>query len=233
MKKILIIDDDESLCHLLSEYLSGESFEVHAIHNGSEAVELLQAEINYDLLILDIMLPGTDGLNVLRKLREQHAVPVIMLTAKGDDVDRIVGLELGADDYLPKPCNPRELLARVKAILRRAVDTPQQTETPDTAKIYQVQNLKLDSARREVTLNNSVLSLTSAEFAILEILIANPGAIISREKLSESGLGRALTPYDRSVDVHISKLRKKLVVNDSSVPWIANIRGRGYQLVQP
>ncbi len=217
---------------LLHEYLSDEGFNVQTIHDGREALTHLINK-NFDLLILDIMLPGADGLEVLRKLREHNNMPVLMLTAKGGDIDRIVGLELGADDYLPKPCNPRELLARIKAILRRSGERNSQTEQLNlSAKIFKVQGLVLDNARREVTLNNTTLALTSAEFSILKILMASPGEIVNRESISEQALGRKLTPYDRSVDVHISKLRKKLADINSDISWIANIRGRGYQLVQ-
>ncbi|QFU75723.1 response regulator transcription factor [Halioglobus maricola] len=223
---ILIIDDDQELCALLAEYLGTQGFAVAAVHDGAEAVEHLQKH-SYSALILDIMLPGMQGLDVLRKLRERSATPILMLTARGEDTDRIIGLELGADDYLPKPCNPRELAARLRAILRRAdslgTQTSAQTSVGDTI---------LDRGNRSAEYAGTPLQLTSAEFNLLAVLIAHAGDVVSKDTLSEEGLGRPLSAYDRSVDVHVSKIRKKLAEAGGD-KLILSVRGAGYQFVSP
>ncbi|MEH6551865.1 MAG: response regulator transcription factor [Pseudomonadales bacterium] len=224
---LLIADDDVGLCTLLTTYLEGENFTVDSVYSGTAALEQVRQR-EYSLMILDIMLPGLNGLDVLRGLREHSDLPVLMLTAKGDDIDRIVGLELGADDYLPKPCNPRELLARIRAILRRAVDDPRANDSAS----LQVGSLTLSPTSRQVNLNDVALDLTSVEFAVLCCLMRQSGQIVGRDELSVQGLGRKLMPYDRSIDVHISKLRKKIAAIDDS-QWIVAVRSQGYQLVAP
>ncbi len=226
MSKILIADDDYALCQLLKEYLQNEAFDVDCVHTGKQAVE---AAINgtYHLLILDVMLPELMGFDVLKKLREHSSIPILMLTARGDDIDRIIGLELGADDYLPKPCNPRELLARLRAILRRC-ETDVRRDRKHTLDLV---GITLNRASRSACFHNITLDLTSAEFAILDILMQSAGTLVSKETLTEKALGRRLTAYDRSVDVHISKIRKKLHAVDPKADLIANIRGAGYQFV--
>jgi DNA-binding response OmpR family regulator len=222
---VLIIDDDRELCGLLGEYLGQQGFDVHAIHDGAQAIDHLAAH-DYAAVVLDIMLPGMQGLDVLRRFRERRDTPVLMLTARGEDTDRIVGLELGADDYLPKPCNPRELVARLRAILRRAgggraVATPAEVT---------VGALCLHSGQRSVTLGGIPLSLTSAEFHLLQVLMRQPGSPVDKETLSREALGRPLSAYDRSIDVHVSKIRKKLAEAGGD-SLILSVRGKGYQLV--
>ncbi len=220
---ILLVDDDRELCALLSEFLQQDGFVVAAQYDGVDALKHL-AQRSYDVIVLDIMLPGMQGLDVLRELRQFCATPVIMLTAKGEDTDRIVGLELGADDYLPKPCNPRELAARLRAILRRAKGPP---AAPSPT--LQVGKLTVDTSERTAFYDTVPLSLTSAEFNLLHTLMAQAGQVVSKEELSDKALGRPLTAYDRSIDVHLSKLRKKLAALGVENPFL-NVRGQGYQL---
>ena len=218
---ILIIDDDIELCDLLREFLQLEGFTTHAVHHGSEAIDHLEKN-EYSAIILDIMLPGIQGLDVLRKLREFTDTPVIMLTARGEDTDRILGLELGADDYLPKPCNPRELSARLRAILRRVKG---QKATPHA---LEVDATRSDATSRSASYAGIDLKLTSAEFNILHILLAHAGQVVSKETLNEQALGRALSAYDRSIDVHVSNLRKKFLASGAQ-NLILSVRGVGYQ----
>ena len=228
MTKLLIADDDVELCQLLAEYLSAEAFEVAYVHDGQQAIEQASTG-NFDLLILDVMMPKVMGFDVLNKLRKTTHIPIIMLTARGDDIDRIVGLELGADDYLPKPCNPRELLARLRAILRRS----DLAKKPEPIETIEVAGITLNSATREVYYQQQALTLTSAEFNILQLLLLNAGKVVSKESLTEKALGRKLSAYDRSVDVHVSKIRKKLQAIAGDKQLISNIRGSGYQLKKP
>ncbi len=223
--RILIADDDEDLCQLLADFLELEGFEVHSVHDGLTALDEATAG-HCDLLVLDIMLPGRQGLSVLRELRQHSLLPVVMLTARGDDSDRILGLELGADDYLPKPCNPQELAARIKAVLRRsgAGATPAQAA-------LSVGPLHLDPARREARNGNDTLQLTSTEFDMLRVLMQHVGQVVDKNSLSEQVLRRPLSAYDRSIDVHISNIRKKL--GNGADESIRNIRGVGYQLIPP
>lgn len=222
-QRILIIDDDQELCALLAEYLELEGFRVFAVHDGAQAVSHLE-DNEYDAIVLDIMLPSLQGLDVLRKLRHDCQTPVLMLTAKGDETDRIVGLEMGADDYLPKPCNPRELTARLRAILRR---TSAAAEYPASREL-QVDNTRLNPADRSASHNGQQLDLTSAEFNLLQLLLSHAGEVVDKDALSQQALGRALAAYDRSVDVHISKIRKKLAACGGE-NLIVSIRGIGYQ----
>jgi len=221
MERVLIVDDDVELCELVAEYLTPEGFEVEAVHNGEEGLKrALSGE--HVIVVLDVMLPGMNGLDVLRKLRAESRVPVLILTARGDDVDRIVGLEIGADDYLPKPFNPRELLARIRAILRRT----QKPTSPPMEKMM-VGDVELDPAARVVRRAGEPVELTSVEFGMLEALMRASGQVVTREQLAQNVLGRKFMPYDRSIDMHVSKLRKKLGDGDGNEK-IKTIRGVGY-----
>ena len=216
--RLLIVDDDMELCSLLKEFLEREDYAVQCVHEGRAGFELAQ-QGGYDLVILDVMLPGLDGFDILKRLRTTSRVPVLMLTARGQDEDRIIGLELGADDYLPKPFNPRELIARVKAILRR-------TEAKVNRGKVEVNGVALDPGTREVTCDGKAIDVTTLEFDILEQLMRNAGNVVSRDGLMESLYNRKATPFDRSIDMHVSHLRRKL---EGSRPVIKTIRGVGYQ----
>ena len=228
MDCILIVDDDVELCELVAEYLDPEGFEVEAVHNGEQG---LQRALNskYVLVVLDVMLPGMNGLDVLRQLRKSSRVPVLILTARGDEVDRIVGLEIGADDYLPKPFNPRELLARVRAILRRS-QGEQPGAAPDRVSVGDVQ---MDVGARIVRRAGDEVDLTAVEFALLEILLRNAGQVVNREHLAQTVLGRKFVAYDRSIDMHVSKLRKKLGDYTGGGERIKTVRGVGYIYARP
>jgi two-component system, OmpR family, response regulator CpxR len=221
---ILLVDDDVELCSLLDEFLTREGFHVECINEGTAGLErALQPGI--DLVVLDVMLPGLDGFEILRRLRARSKVPVMMLTARGEDVDRIIGLEIGADDYLAKPFNPRELAARIRAILRRYEARP--AAVPSTR--IEVNGIALDPASREVFSSGKHIELTTFEFDILEMLMRSAGRVLSRDALMENFYNRKATPFDRSIDMHISHLRKKLERGDSI---IKTIRGVGYQLAR-
>lgn len=220
MPRLLIADDDRVLSDLLTDYLQGEGFDVNQAFDGNSAVETAEST-PFDLIILDIMMPGQSGLEVLRTLRRNQDTPVLMLTARGDDIDRILGLEMGADDYLAKPANPRELAARIRAILRR-------TE-PTAPSSLSVGPLHLDSAARQATLGNEALTLTATEFDLLALLMQRAGEVISKAEISKQILGKHLGPYDRSTDVHISNLRRKLEEAGLTQP-IRTVRGVGYLL---
>jgi len=221
---ILIVDDDKELGEMLKDFLAPEHLELTACLNGEDGLKALDAE-NYDLLILDIMLPGISGLDVLKRLRQQSDIPVIMLTARGDDIDRIIGLEFGADDYLAKPFNPRELAARIKAILRRASQSSQRSGQLELGAIV------LDPRTRRVTVGETSLRLTGTEFEILRCLLETPGEVVSKDQLNERALGRRLLPFDRSIDTHISNLRGKLEQAGTVNASIQNQRGIGYMLI--
>jgi two-component system response regulator CpxR len=226
MDKLLIIDDDRELCELLTDYLGGEGFTVETVHHGEEGAEQALAG-HHTLVVLDVMLPGMNGFDVLRKIREKSSVPVIMLTARGDDIDRIVGLELGADDYLPKPFNPRELIARIRAIQRRAEASSPAVENKTHPELV-VGDVTLYPANRTVKCGGKHIDLTSVEFTLLEVLLSHAGEVISREDLVEQVLGRRLSAYDRSIDVHVSALRKKLGHFAGQTERIRTIRSVGY-----
>lgn len=227
MNRILVIDDDIELCELLTDYLSNENFTVETVNDGQQGAERALAS-EYVLVVLDVMLPGLNGFDVLRKIRECSKVPVLMLTARGDDIDRIVGLELGADDYLPKPFNPRELVARIRAIQRRVeVTEPKSPAMPKMAEL-KVGDLVLCTTNRTVKRGAENIELTSVEFSLLEVLLSSAGAVISRDDLVEKVLGRRLSAYDRSIDVHVSALRKKLGHFEGSTERIRTIRSVGY-----
>lgn len=222
MDKILIIDDDEELCELVSEYLSGEGFDVDCVNDGASGLSRAQSG-DYDMAILDVMLPKMNGFDVLKDLRKSSELPVIMLTARGDDSERITGLESGADDYLPKPFNPRELAARLRAILRRS--SSPQIEIPQN---LEVDDLELISSARTVKVGGEELHFTSVEFALLRELLAAAGTVVKKEDLSERVLERPLSPYDRSLDMHMSNLRKKLGERGDGSERIKTVRSVGY-----
>jgi two-component system response regulator CpxR len=220
--KILVIDDDMELASLLEEFLRREGFQSEFAYNGKTGLEAaLQG--TFDLVVLDVMLPGMDGFEVLRRLRQSSRLPVVMLTARGEDVDRIVGLELGADDYVPKPFNPRELAARIRAVLRRV------EPRPESGRI-EVNGVSLDPGSREVTCDGRTVELTTIEFDILEQLMRAAGRVLSRDQLMEALYNRKATPFDRAMDMHISHLRKKLECSGRSL--IKTVRGVGYQFLR-
>jgi two-component system response regulator CpxR len=230
MERILIVDDDVELCDLVSEYLRAEGFEVEAVHEGDRGLQrALSGE--HVLIVLDVMLPRMSGLDVLRKLRMQSRTPVLILTARGEDVDRIVGLEIGADDYLAKPFNPRELLARIRAILRRAQPAAS-ASAPGSHRLV-VGDVELDAGARVVRRHGEPVELTSVEFALLEMLLRSAGQVVTREQVAQEVLGRKFFPYDRSIDMHVSKLRKKLGEQQDGAERIKTIRGVGYIYALP
>ena len=224
--RVLLVDDDRELCQMLTEYLEAEHFDVKSVHDGGDALAELRAN-DFEILILDVMLPSVGGFDVLRKLGASYATPILMLTARGDDVDRIVGLELGADDYLSKPFNPRELVARIRAILRRASARPARGAVPDELAVGPI---VLNTGTHQVRVAERPVALTGAEFRVLELLMRSAGQVISREAMTEQALGRKLVPYDRSIDTHISNLRRKLELEVGRNPEIKNVRGSGYTL---
>src|SRR5271156_4406518 len=226
--RILIVDDDVELCELVGQYLISQGFQIEAVHDGSMGVERSLSGA-YSLIILDVMLPGIRGFEVLRRVRAKSAVPIIMLTAHGDDVDRIVGLEIGADDYLPKPFNPRELAARIHAVLRRTVGGPP-TDTLAPVSIL-LDDIRLDTRARAARHKARDVELTSAEFELLVLFFKSPGQVIPREDLVRGALGRDAEPSDRSLDVHISNLRKKLGTCPDGTERIRAIRNVGYVYV--
>lgn len=221
---ILLVDDDTELCRLLQDFLALEGFNAAAVHDGVEAVTRCR-QITYDAIVLDIMLPGMQGLEVLRQLREFTRTPILMLTARGEDTDRIIGLEMGADDYLPKPCNPRELAARLRAVLRRTDASPA-TASP----LLRIGETELSSGNRCALFRGQDLQLTSAEFNVLKALLEQAGQVVSKDSLSQQALGRALSAYDRSIDVHVSKIRKKFAQLGGD-NQIMSVRGVGYQFI--
>lgn len=224
MNRVLIIDDDEELCELVSEYLNVEGFETDCVHDGESGLKRAGSG-GYDMAILDVMLPKMNGFDVLRNLRQDSQLPVLMLTARGEDMERIVGLEIGADDYLPKPFNPRELVARLRAILRRVGN--EDDEEGQLEKI-QVDDLEVSAAGRSARINGNEVGLTSVEFDLLLALVNEAGKIVKKEDLSERVLERSLSPYDRSLDMHVSNLRKKLGLRGDGSERIKTVRSVGY-----
>lgn len=224
--RVLLIDDDRDLCAMLEELLASEGFHVASEHTGPAALHHL-ATHSVDLTILDVMLPGMSGFDVLRALRQRSTVPVLMLTARGDAVDRIVGLEVGADDYLPKPFHPRELIARLRAILRRPVPGQVPGVVASGERLLCVGPLTLDIARSRASVGDRAITLTGAEGRVLEELMRSAGQVISRQHLCERALGRPLEAFDRSIDTHVANLRRKL---GEGAPGIRGIRGVGYSL---
>jgi len=226
MNTILLVDDDVELCELVAEFLAGEGFEIEVVFNGPSGLDRARSRA-HDLVILDVMLPGLTGFEVLRRLRETSSVPVLMLTARGEEVDRIVGLEMGADDYLAKPFNPRELAARIRAILRR-VEAP-----AERSELMVIDDLVVDLGTRSVCVADREISLTGVEFSLLEALIRSAGSVVSRDDLSRAALFRRASAYDRSLDVHISNLRRKLGPTQAGGERIKTVRGVGYQYARP
>lgn len=228
MANILIIDDDEILASLFQDYLQGEKLTVTVTHTGQSGLEAALSGA-FDLVVLDVMLPDLQGTEVLKRIREKSQIPILMFTAKGDDVDKILGLEAGADDYVPKPCTPRELIARIKAILRRT-----DGHKPATPKELVITNgpLELWPHKRKALWFNAPLDLTSTEFNLLEALARQAGQVVTKNALSETALGRPLARYDRSIDVHMSSIRHKLGVQQDGHAYIQTVRGKGYQLIK-
>jgi len=226
MHTILLIDDDEELCPLLDQFLTGEGFRVDTALDCASGMEALLTG-NHDIVILDVMLPDCSGLELLRRLRDQSDIPVLMLTAKGDDIDRVLGLEMGADDYMPKPFLPRELVARLRAVLRRAVkgnDAPRRTQQ----RIIRVDDLEIDTGARRVLRQGRSVSLTATEYELARVLVSQAGAVVTRERLTMEAMGRDPGPLDRSLDVHISNLRRKLGTSAQGDQRIKTVRGTGY-----
>ncbi len=229
MKSVLLIDDDVELGELLKEYLSMEGFELTAVHDGETGLQQALSG-DYSLVLLDVMLPKKNGFEVLRELRQKSSIPVIMLTARGESVDRVLGLEHGADDYIPKPYHHHELMARIKALFRRIEMSAEEPES--TSNELKVGELELNPATRTVTRSGEELPLTGAEFGVLQCLMENVGDLVDKDSLSMAALGRQLMAYDRSIDMHVSNLRKKLGKRDDDSDWIKTVRSRGYMLVR-
>jgi DNA-binding response OmpR family regulator len=227
MAKVLLVDDDVDLSAMLKEYLEHEGFAVDVVHDGESGVRLALAD-GHDIVVLDVMMPGISGIEALRRIRTASRMPVLMLTARGDDVDRVIGLELGADDYVPKPCTPRELVARLRAILRRTT----QAASPNEQATVLAGRLRLWPDKRRAEWDGQPMDLTSTEFNLLEALARQVGNVVSKSALSELGLGRPLSRYDRSIDVHVSNLRQKLGSLPDGRSWIQTVRGIGYQLIR-
>ena len=225
MSTILLVDDDVELCELVTEFLGGKGFSVEVAYDGRSGLDRARSDA-FDLVILDVMMPQLGGFEVLRKLRESSQVPVLMLTARGEEVDRIVGLEMGADDYLPKPFNPRELAARIRAVLRR-VDAP-----PMASSNLSVDDVAMDLGTRIVRVVDEEVTLTGVEFSLLETLLRSAGSVVTRNELSEAALYRRANAFDRSLDVHISNLRRKLGPAPGGGERIKTVRGVGYQYVR-
>ncbi len=230
VNRLLIIDDDHGLVNLLKRFLEGEGFHVDAAYDQASGLIAAQSG-NHELIILDVMLPGGSGFELLKALRVESAVPVLLLTARGEAVDRILGLEIGADDYLAKPFDPRELVARIRAIFRRTRETPPAAgPRPDHDEVLNVGDIRMSLGTRTVTCSNAPVDLTSVEFNVLELLLRNAGSVVTREQIAAVALGRPLNIFDRSVDVHVSRLRKKLSTCSGADELIRPIRGTGYFL---
>ncbi len=227
MSRVLLVDDDTELTEMLGDYLTAEGFSVEAVHDGEAGVDAA-LNGNHDVVVLDVMLPRLSGIEALRRIRQDSRVPVLMLTARGDDVDRIIGLELGADDYLPKPCNPRELVARLRAILRRTEGQPEAGRDDQLV----IGEMLLQPAQRIAQWADQRLDLTSTEFNLLEVLMRHAGQVVNKADLCREALGRDLERYDRSLDMHVSNLRRKLgTLSDGRSP-IQTVRGVGYQYLR-
>lgn len=226
MSKLLLVDDDVELTELLSSLLTLEGFDVQTANNGLEALQKLDE--SHELVLLDVMMPKLNGVETLKEIRKVSNVPVMMLTARGEDIDRVLGLELGADDYLPKPFNDRELIARIKAILRRSASPSNNTANVE---ILSFDGITLNFSHGIATYNEENLNLTDYEFKILCLLLKSKGNMVSREELSLEVMEKPLTPFDRSLDMHISNLRRKLPERKSKLPWFKTLRGKGYLLV--
>ncbi|MEI7612140.1 MAG: response regulator transcription factor [Betaproteobacteria bacterium] len=226
---VLLVDDDIELVNLLSTYLVSDGFRVTSAHNGEVGISQALIELP-DIAVIDVMMPGFSGIEVLRRLRSKSSLPVLMLTARGDEESRVLGLELGADDYVSKPCTPRELCARLRAILRRTMLKPSLDKMLEHESLA-IGELVLHSGQRRITWASKELNLTNAEFNLLEILMQNAGQVVSKTRLSEQGLGREFQRYDRSIDVHLSSIRRKLPPLPDSRPRIQAVLRKGYQLL--
>ncbi|MCP4347613.1 MAG: response regulator transcription factor [Desulfobacterales bacterium] len=229
-KNVLLVDDDNKLRKLLTEYLEGYGFSVASLPDGTKVMETIQKK-QPDMVILDIMLPDRDGLDILKDIRKTSAVPVIMLTAKGEETDRIVGLELGADDYVPKPFNPRELLARMKAVFRRMQAESSNRGEPGEDSDIRASGMVLNRARRTIEMDDATVTLSSAEFGLMEVLMSRPNTVFTRDQLMSLARGRDYMAFDRSIDVHISKLRSKLGMHPKGKDRIRTVWGTGYMFV--
>ncbi|WP_416242901.1 response regulator [Azospira sp. APE16] len=228
MTKLLLVDDDTELANMLREYLEREDFSVTLAHDG-EAGAAAALSGDYALAVLDVMMPKASGMDALSRIRAASNMPVIMLTAKGDDIDRIIGLEMGADDYVQKPCTPRELVARIRAVLRRFQTRESADDIPAQIRVGP---LTLWPARRAAQWGEAPLTLTSTEFNLLQVLARNAGKAVSKPDLSEQAMGRPLSRFDRSIDVHMSSIRHKLGLREDGRTWIQTVRGIGYQLTR-
>ena len=229
VNRLLIVDDDHALVNLLKRFLEGEGFLVEAAYDLPSGLAAATAG-GHELIILDVMLPGGSGFELLKSLRQQSAVPVLLLTARGEAIDRILGLEIGADDYLAKPFDPRELVARIRAIFRRTREPAPGGTRPEPDEVLTVGDVRMSIGSRTVTCNNKPLDLTSVEFNVLELLLRRAGSVVTREQIAEAALGRSLNVFDRSVDVHVSRVRKKLSALHGGDDMIRPIRGIGYFL---
>lgn len=232
MERLLVIDDDIELCELVSEYLEPQGFDIQTVQDGERGVERATDE-PFSLIVLDVMLPGIDGFEVLRRLRSRTSTPVLMLTGRGDDIDRIVGLEMGADDYLAKPFNPRELVARIRAVLRRAKGVLDDRTAGESLPRLVVGDVELDVGSRTVWQSGEEIPLTTAEFDLLHALLRSAGQSVTRDELFESVLQRKLVPLDRTIDMHVSNLRKKLGPSPNGGERIKAVRGVGYLYTTP
>lgn len=227
--KLLLVDDDEALCELLTEYLELEGFDVTIAHDGKIALDTIRESTSaFDAIILDVMLPGMNGFDVLKSIPQSNHTPVLMLTARGEDIDTVLGLELGADDYVSKPVSPRVLVARLRAIIRRGHIEPEQNKDKS---VIDLVDLQLNETTREITVSGKPILLTGAEFNLLALLVHNAGQVVSRETLAAEGLGRALQDNDRRIETHIAQIRRKLGPLANHGERIKTIRGVGYQYV--
>lgn len=229
MDKILLVDDDVDLTSMLNQYLTREGFEVTAVHDGEAGVAEATSR-EYALVVLDIMMPKVSGIDALRRIRAVSSVPILMLTARGDDIDRIVGLDMGADDYVPKPCTPGELVARIRAILRRVEG--RSSTGPASQRVVTAGELALWPGSRRATWHGEPLDLTGTEFRLLEVLAAQSGRLVSKQEISQQAFARPLGRFDRRIDVHISSIRQKLGTRPDGHSWIQSVRGLGYQLLE-
>jgi DNA-binding response OmpR family regulator len=226
--QILVVDDDPGIRELLERYLGEQGYEVASVENG-EALDHYLTQNHTDLIILDLMLPGEDGLSIAQRLHAQNDAAILMLSARGEDVDRIVGLEVGADDYLAKPFNPRELLARMRAILRRKTDTSEKSKTHKNDQIYKFGSFQLDKVAQELTRNEEVVPLSTGEYALLKIFVDHPGRVMSRDTLIDMLKGYERLPFDRSIDVRVTRLRRKIEDDVASPVYIRTVWGEGYR----
>ncbi len=229
MTPVLLVDDDIELTAMLVQYLHREGFEAQAVHDGESGV-LAAVSGCYAIAVLDVMMPGMSGMDVLRRIRATSRLPILMLTARGDNIDRIVGLDMGADDYIPKPCTPGELVARLRAVLRRTA-TDAELGPNGVAKRLVRGSLELVVSSRTATWQGRLLELTGTEFSLLEVLARHAGQLVSRQEISKRAFGRPLERFDRRIDVHISSIRQKLGLRPDGQSWIQSVRGMGYQLL--